>query len=130
MPSGFPAQLAPVGAAWAQAIGVPPNDIAAPLEAAVPDVVKEGEGYTGSAANALATKDSQAETIDYGSDPSGPRCRVVRFDHAGHLWPVSDPHDDDALIAMLGFRNQDMDMADVLWTFFRTALPQEGGINQ
>lgn len=122
MPPGFPPLLAPTGPAWAQAIGVPAEEVAAPIDTALPDVVKEGDGYTGSVANAIATEDSTAETIDYGSDPSGALCRVIRFDHAGHLWPVPNPRDSDTLIGMFGFRNQDMDMSDVLWTFFRSAL--------
>ena len=122
MPPGFPPQLAPVGPAWAQAMGVLADEVAAPIDTALPDLVKEGDGYTGSVANALATEDSAAEAIDYGSDPSGPLCRVIRFDHSGHLWPVRNPHDDDTLIGKLGFRNQDMDMSDVLWSFFKSAL--------
>lgn len=122
MPAGFPTQLVPAGPAWAQAIGVPADEIAAPIQTELPDLVKEGDGYTGSVANALATEDSAAETIDYGIDPSGPMCRVIRFNHAGHLWPMPNPDDNDALIGMFGFRNQDMDMADVLWSFFKSAL--------
>lgn len=123
LPPGLPAQLVPLGPAWAQAIGVPADDVAAPIETALPDVVKEGDGYGGQVASALATEDSHAETIDYGSDPSGPLCRVISFDHAGHLWPVPNPQDNDTLIGEFGFRNQDLDMSDVLWSFFKSALP-------
>jgi poly(3-hydroxybutyrate) depolymerase len=67
-------------------------------------------------------RDSRAEQIDYGSDPSGAQVRVLRFDHAGHLWPVANPLDREQEIAAFGFRNQDIDMGDVIWEFFRSRL--------
>ncbi len=122
MPAGYPSKLVPLGAAWAQAIGLHGSDLDAPTTKLLPDVVKEGANYQGTIPNALATRDSRAQEIDYGSDPVGPLCRVLQFDHAGHLWAVAHPNDDDRLVDEFGFRNQDMDMSDVAWSFFRSAV--------
>lgn len=122
LPAGFPPELVPLGPAWARAIGVPASAVDAPTEIELPDLVQEGRGYTGSLPNALSTEDSRAAQLEYGSDPAGPICRVLRFDHAGHLWPIPSPLNDASVIGQFGFRNQDMDMADVVWTFFKSAL--------
>jgi len=126
LPAGYPSELVPLGPAWAEAIGLQAANVDAPADTLLPDVVNEGQGYTGSLPNALSTRDSRAEEFDYGSDPSGPLCRVLRFDHAGHLWPVPDPPYDGTVIGQFGFRNQDMDMSDVSWDFFRSALTGTG----
>jgi len=46
----------------------------------------------------------------------------VRFDHAGHLWPVASPPDREQELAEFGSRNQDIDMSDLVWEFFRSSL--------
>jgi len=120
--AGYAAQLAPLGPAWAAAVGLSPAEQSAPQTTALPDLVKEGADYRGTLANALATRDSQGEQLDYGNDPARAQVRVVRFDHAGHLWPVASPNDREQDLAEFGIRNQDMDMSDVVWEFFRSSL--------
>ena len=102
--------------------GNPSRAEAAPRTTTLPDVVKEGADYPGTLTNALATRDSRAEQIDYGTAPTAPQVRVLRFNQAGHLWPVSSPGDRDQEIAEFGLRNQDLHMSDAVWEFFRSSL--------
>jgi len=118
MSAGYATQLAPLGPAWAAALGFPN----VPQTSALPDLVKEGADYRGTLSNALRTRDSHGEQLDYGSDTSAAQVRVVRFDHAGHLWPVPNPSDPQQAIADFGLRNRDIDMSDVVWDFFRSSL--------
>ena len=118
MTAGYATQLAPLGSAWAAALGLSPD----PRTSAVPDLVKEGADYQGTLANALLTQDSHGEQLDYGVGASAAQVRVVQFDHAGHLWPVANPPDREQEIAEFGFRNRDIDMTDVVWDFFRSSL--------
>ena len=122
MAAGYATQLVPLGPAWAAALGLSPEEQSAPSTTALPDLVKEGANYRGTAPNALLTQDSQAKELDYGNDPTAPQVRVLRFDHAGHLWPTANPSDRDQDIAEFGFRNQDIDMSDMVWEFFRSSL--------
>jgi poly(3-hydroxybutyrate) depolymerase len=122
LPAGYDAQLAPVGSAWAAAMGLSQTDQRSPQTIVLPNRVDEGADYTGTALNALATRRSQATQIDYENAPSDARVRVIRFDHAGHLWPVPRPPDREPQVAEFGFRNQDMDMSDAVWDFFRSSL--------
>lgn len=122
MSAGYATLLAPLGPAWAAALGLSAEEQTAPRTTALPDLVKEGADYQGTLPNALLTRDSQGEQLDYGTDPAGAQVRVLRFDHAGHLWPRVNPADRDQEIAEFGFRNQDIDMTDVVWEFFRSSL--------
>ena len=122
MPAGYASQLAPLGPAWAAALGLSAKEQGTPLTSALPDRVKEGADYRGTLPNALRTRDSHGELVDYGSDTASPQVRVVRFDHAGHLWAVPSPPDRDHEIAEFGFRNRDIDMSDLVWEFFRSSL--------
>jgi polyhydroxybutyrate depolymerase len=118
MSAGYATQLAPLGPAWAAALGLGAN----PRTSALPDVVKEGADYQGTLAKAVSTRDSHGEQLDYGTDSTAARVRVVRFDHAGHLWPVRNPRDRAQELAEFGLRNQDIDMSDLVWEFFRSSL--------
>jgi poly(3-hydroxybutyrate) depolymerase len=122
MPAGYATLLAPLGPAWAAALGLSLEQQSAPRMSALPDRVHEGADYRGTLSNALRTRDSHAEQLDYGSDPAGAQVRVLRFDHAGHLWPTANPPDREQELAEFGFRNQDIDMSDVVWEFFRSSL--------
>jgi poly(3-hydroxybutyrate) depolymerase len=122
LPAGYAAQLAPLGLAWARALGLSLEEQNAPRTSALPDLHKEGADYRGSLPNALRTRDSRGEQLDYGSDTAAARVRVVRFDRAGHLWPVTNPPDREQEIGEFGLRNQDVDMSDLVWEFFRSSL--------
>ena len=122
LPAGYETQLAPLGLAWAKALGLSSAEQDSPKQISLPDTVKEGEDYQGTLPNALRTRDSRAEQIDYGTDPSKAQVRVLRFDHGGHLWPVANPPDGERELARFGFRNQDFDMSDAVWEFFRSSL--------
>lgn len=122
MSEGYATLLAPLGAAWAAALGLSPAERAAPRASALPDLVNEGADYRGTVAKALRTRDSQAEQFDYGGPGATAQVRVLRFDHAGHLWPVPSPFEPEQVLAEFGFRNRDVDMSDVVWDFFRSSL--------
>jgi polyhydroxybutyrate depolymerase len=121
MPAGYATQLAPLGSAWAAALGLSPEQ-QTPRTSALPDRVKEGADYRGTLPHVLLTRDSRAEQLDYGSNPAAAQVRVLRFDHAGHLWPVPNPPDREQEIAEFGLRNRDIDMSDAIWEFFRGSL--------
>ncbi|HEX2871681.1 MAG TPA: PHB depolymerase family esterase [Polyangiaceae bacterium] len=122
MEAGYPEQLATLGPAWAAALRLSADAQRSPRATALPNAVKEGAGYRGTAPNAKRTLDSRVEQLDFGSASTGPRVRVLRFDHAGHLWPVANPPDREQEITEFGFRNQDLDMSEVVWEFFRSSL--------
>jgi poly(3-hydroxybutyrate) depolymerase len=122
MTAGYAKLLAPLGPAWAAALRLSSEEQNAPRTTALPDLVKEGADYQGTLPNALLTRDSHAEQIDYGSDPAAGQVRVVSLDHGGHLWPVANPRDREQEIAEFGFRNRDIDMSDLVWEFFRSSL--------
>lgn len=122
MEDGYPAQLAKLGPAWAAALNLGAEAQRSPRATTLPNTVKEGTGYRGSAPSAKRTLDSRAQQLDYGSASGGPQVRVVRFDHAGHLWPVANPPDREQELKQFGFRNRDMDMSDVVWEYFRSSL--------
>jgi len=118
MIAGYATQLAPLGPAWAAALGLSSY----PRTSTLPDRVKEGADYRGTLSTALLTRDSRGEQDDYGAEASKAQVRVLRFDHAGHLWPVANPPDQEQQIAEFGFRNRDIDMSEVVWEFFRSSL--------
>jgi polyhydroxybutyrate depolymerase len=122
MTAGYASKLAPLGLAWAAALGLSQEEQNAPRTSALPDRVKEGADYRGAFPNVLRTRDSHGEQIDYGKDVAASQVRVVRFDHAGHLWPVRNPPDREQEKAEFGLRNQDIDMTDLVWEFFRSSL--------
>jgi poly(3-hydroxybutyrate) depolymerase len=122
MTAGYAKLLAPLGPAWAAALRLSSEEQNAPRTTALPDLVKEGADYQGTLPNALLTRDSHAEQIDYGTDPAAGQVRVVSLDHGGHLWPVANPRDREQEIAEFGFRNRDIDMSDLVWEFFRSSL--------
>jgi len=122
MTAGYATLLAPLGPAWAAALGLSSAEQNAPRTSTLPDRVKEGADYRGSLPNALLTRDSHVEQIDYGGDAARAQVRVLRFDHAGHLWPAANPPDRDQELAEFGLRNQDIDMSDMVWEFFRSSL--------
>jgi len=118
LPTGYHALLAPLAGEWSAALGM---TTAKPAPQQLEDRVVEGHGYSGDNATALRTRDSHAKRMDY-TDPDSPRAvRVLEFDRAGHFWPMQDPYEDDALLAKYGFRNQDVNMSDQIWEFFRSS---------
>lgn len=118
MAPGYATLLAPLGPAWAAALGLNTT----PRTSTLPDRVKEGADYQGTIAKASSTRDSHGQLLDYGSDKTTAQVRVVPFDHAGHLWPVPNPRDRPQELAEFGLRNQDIDMSDLVWEFFRSSL--------
>jgi polyhydroxybutyrate depolymerase len=122
MAVGYSEQLAKLGPAWAAALSSSPEAQRSPRVTALPNPVKEGASYRGAAPNAKRTVDSRAEQVDYGSTAAGPQVRVLRFDRAGHLWPVPEHLDREQEVSEFGFRNQDLDMSEAVWDFFRSSL--------
>jgi len=118
MRAGYSQLIAPLGLGWAKAIGVSESDQAAPTVVRLDDQVVEGADYTGSDPVVLATRDSRAQQVTYGTPSSGASVRVVEFDHAGHFWPLPDPADSSETLATYGLRNQDLQLSDAVWDFF------------
>lgn len=121
MRAGYNQLIAPLALGWAKAIGVSEADQAAPDVMALEDHVAEGSDYTGTDPVVLATRDSRARRMTYGSPTTGASVRIVEFDHAGHFWPLPDPTDSSATLATYGLRNQDLQMSDAVWDFFNGA---------
>ena len=122
MSRGYHDILAPQPALWAAAMGIPASAIAAPQRHQLPDVIVEGEGYRGSSAVALATRDSRATEIDLEAPDGSAQVRVLVLDHAGHFWPNRQGDSEKWVLERYGFRNQDVDAADMVWEFLRTAV--------
>ncbi|HEU5074369.1 MAG TPA: thioesterase domain-containing protein [Polyangiaceae bacterium] len=118
LPTGYHAVLASLAEKWANALGIAPKG---PTERQFDDRVIEGNGYTGRSAVALRTRASRAKRLDYTDSTTGRAVRVIAFDRAGHFWPMPAPYEDDALLAEYGFRNQDLNMSDQVWEFFRAS---------
>ena len=51
--------------------------------------MNEGADYQGTLPNVLLTRNSRAEQIDYGSDPTKAQIRVLSFDHASGMKATS-----------------------------------------
>ena len=126
LPAGYVKTLRPLVNGWAAALGVPPDVIAAPARTTLPDRVDEGAAYLGTLPTALATRDSHCEQLDLRPVADAARTtalRVLVFDHAGHFWPSPDQDTASFVLDKWGFRNQDIDAADAVWSFFRDAAP-------
>ena len=69
--------------------------------------------------NALRTRNSTVTRMDMSSPDGALKLRILEFNRGGHLWP--NPVQDTAIdvIEQYGFRNQDVDAADEVWSFFR-----------
>lgn len=122
-----------MGPEWALALGLPRATVNAPLQAALPDRVKEGEGYEGRSLPSAA-RDSTVESRDMSSlDGRGARVRVLSVHGGGRQWPNPLADDDARSIEADGFRNQDFDGADETWRFFSgrerpAPSPQDDGV--
>jgi polyhydroxybutyrate depolymerase len=118
LPPGYPAAvLAPLARAWARAMEIGDCDIDAPVETALPDVVKEGEGVDADDDPVRTTRDSSARRLDLRS--ANGALRQLVFDHAGHFWPTRAHADPLPMLVEFGLRNQDMEGAEEAWRFFR-----------
>jgi poly(3-hydroxybutyrate) depolymerase len=122
MPPGYHETMALQPARWGKALGIPDAVLAAPRRHVVPNTIAEGRDYRGSNKVALATRDSQATEIDLGTPKAAAQVRVLVMDHAGHFWPNPKADREDWILEHYGFRNQDLDAADVVWDFLREAV--------
>ncbi len=126
MPEDYDQILSQLPEQWGIALGLDEAELADPVETALPDLVSEGLDYTGDSAAALATLDSEGTRIDYTDASSEVQLRVLAFDHAGHLWPNPVADTEEWMLALWGFRNQDIDATDEVWDFFMGLLsPRE-----
>lgn len=117
LPPDYAAQvLAPLARGWARALQVAKNQIDAPAETPLPDLVKEGQGASGAGEAVATTRDSTVKRLDLRSP--GAALRELVFDHAGHFWPTRAASDSPALVAQYGLRNQDIEAAEEVWHFF------------
>lgn len=103
---------------WRNALGI---DVKSEKITKLPNTVKEGEGYTGSAEVALASMNSVFTRFDYKPGRAGVRFAVLQTDKAaGHAWPNSSPTTyEQASEAKNGFKNQDINAEEVLWAFLK-----------
>jgi poly(3-hydroxybutyrate) depolymerase len=113
--------LAALPAKWAAAMGLPTEAILSPVRSALPNVVSEGESYTGNNAIALQTRNSSVTQVDMSAAGATSQLRVLEIAHGGHFWPNpvgdSDPHFNETY----GFRNQDLDAADATWEYLSSS---------
>lgn len=109
-------------AAWAAALGISQEVIAAPNTTPLADSIAEGAEYRGDHPVRLATRDSRATQFDMAESSGDRRLRVLVLDHAGHLWPNPEQFSEDWVLDRFGFRNQDFDASDMVWEYLRGAL--------
>jgi poly(3-hydroxybutyrate) depolymerase len=122
LPKGYASTIHGFASSWAAALGIPASMIAAPVRTALPDRVDEGSGYTGSFANAVATRHSQGVQLELSNGNRTVAMRILQFDRAGHFWPNPTQDSLNLIVEKWGLRNQDIDAADEIWAFFREAL--------
>jgi polyhydroxybutyrate depolymerase len=113
--------LSTLPATWAAAMGIPQNAIQNPEQSALPNVVNEGESYTGSNAVALRTRNSSVTQIDMSAAGIPGKLRVLEFARGGHFWPNPVADADPFVNEGWGFRNQDLDASDAAWDFLRSS---------
>lgn len=117
----YTAVLTTLPARWAAAMGLPVDAIQNPARSALPNVVNEGESYTGSNTVALRTRNSSVTQIDINAVGVPGKLRVLEFARGGHFWPNPIADSDLRLSEAWGFRNQDLDAADATWEFFKSS---------
>ena len=118
LPDGYGDVLSTLPAEWATSMGLPENVTRTPTETALPNLVSEGEAYTGDDPLALRTRNSSGMQIDFTAPDVSGSVRVLAFDHAGHYWPTPRQNDTAEFVAVYGFTNQDMDASDAVWAYF------------
>ncbi|MBN2715172.1 MAG: prolyl oligopeptidase family serine peptidase [Deltaproteobacteria bacterium] len=116
---GYDKVLKTLPSQWAAAMGLSADAILNPLTTKLPNKVDEGKEYSGNNANALRTRNSTVTQRDMSSPDGALKVRLLEFTRGGHLWP--NPVQDTVvnLIEQYGFRNQDVDAADAVWSFFK-----------
>jgi poly(3-hydroxybutyrate) depolymerase len=119
LPDGYDEVLSTLPFEWARALGLPDDVIQNPKVTDLPDLVSEGEDYTGDNAQALGTMDSTVLQLDMSAPDVTGRLRILKFERGGHLWPNPIQDTDARTIDSYGFRNQDLDASDAIWSFFR-----------
>lgn len=105
-------------ASWRNALGI---DVKSKKVSVLPNTIKEGEGYTGSASAALASVNSTFTRFDYEPGRAGIKFAILQTDKAaGHAWPNLSPTTyEHAGEAKNGFKNQDINAEEVLWEFLK-----------
>jgi len=105
-------------AQWRQALGV---DGTTETTRLLPNKIREGAGYTGNVPWALASMNSTITRYDYRKATSGADFAVLEINRAaGHAWPNASTTDHAvAETPYNGFKNQDIDAEELLWSFLK-----------
>lgn len=119
LPDGYDTVLAPLPSKWAAALGIPADVIQNPAVTNLPNIVSEGLDYIGDNPIALRTQNSTVTQLDMATPGVPGRLRVLQFNNGGHIWPTPEQDTDMYFIETFGFRNQDVDAADAIWSFFK-----------
>lgn len=118
LPAGHGERLRDLSVSWAMQLGVDEAVIAQPPTIPLPNPVVEGQGYTGSLAVALATRDSSVFQLDFAAKQDAARMRILRIEGGGHFLPHPIQDTDPMVLEQWGFRNQDLRIVDAIWDFF------------
>jgi hypothetical protein len=119
LPEGYDEVLTTLPPKWAAALGLPSQVIENPVVEELPNLVSEGEDYTGDNAIALRTRDSYVTQRDMSDEDVKGTLRILEFTRGGHLWPSPTADTEAWAIETYGFRNQDVDACDVIWDYFK-----------
>jgi poly(3-hydroxybutyrate) depolymerase len=103
---------------WARALGLAQSVIDQPKRIELPDRVREGDSYQGKSQAAISSRGSRATKLDMSDENANIRLCLISFDRAGHFWPHPGGETEDFAIERWGFRNQDVNAADLVWEFF------------
>jgi len=108
---------------WALSLGITHKAIEAARAQNLADRASEGRDYAGDALVALRSRSSRVRRVDIEtSDDGGAKIRALFVsENAGRFVPMPQP-DSAELVTEFGFRNQDIDSADEIWSFLRGAL--------
>jgi poly(3-hydroxybutyrate) depolymerase len=118
VPKDYGNVMSKLPAEWGVAMGMPAELLRSPATTQLPNVVAEGDTYTGNNPVALATRNSTVTQQDFKDPNLSTKLSVFVFNGAGHFWPSPVPDTAPWILERWGFRNQDLDAAEAVWTFF------------
>lgn len=103
---------------WRESLGINP---ATEKISFLPNRIREGQHYAGSVPWAMASMNSTITRYDYKTTKAGANFAVLEINNAaGHAWPnKSSTPFDVAEQPYNGFKNQDIQAEEVLWSFLK-----------
>ena len=103
---------------WASVMGIDAASLNAISFTPIQNTVNEGDSYSGSAPVALNSRNSQLEDVTLVSSDGQNQLHIIRSETAGHGIPHPLQFDIGTVERSNGFRNEDVNSIELMWTFF------------